>query len=298
MDFYLIRHWFHSIRTISYWRYALFTVDSWKTFLAVWGAVWLLADSGERFGFFDYQLKGHGWQLLIVSVLIVIWTRRPISRIAYKLPKSDVRIEIRVGDIFKQEGDLVVSTNTTFETDVPGGVIAADSLQGKFTQNYYDNNIAHLDGDITRALAGVPHQPNTGNGKPNKYDIGTVAKVHVKGRYFYLLAMAEMNAHGNTQSSKQLVRTALNSLWTFVHQRGELGNMVIPVIGTGRGRTNATREETIKQIVKSFAQATARNRFANKLTIVIHPQDYRDSHLNLFELNDYLRAVHKYEKAE
>ena len=110
--------------------------------------------------------------------------------------------------------------------------------------------------------------------------------------------MADMNASGNAQSNKQLIRTALNALWDFVYRAGELGNLVVPVIGTGRGRTNATREETIKLMVKSFAQASAKNRFANKLTIVIHPQDYRTSHLNLFELNDYLRAVHKYEKSE
>ncbi len=299
MDSYPLKHWLHSVRTFSYWRYALLTTDSVKTFFSVWGAVWLFVETAEFFSLFTVTLKTYGWFFLAIAVLWVIWTRRPLRRICYKLPNRDVKIEIRVGDIFNVPGQIVISTNTTFDTDTSAGLINPDSLQGKFTQQYYEGNVGHLDGDLDRALSAVPSQAVTGAGKTKKYEIGTVAGITVKGRLFYLLAMAEMNAHGNIQpTSKQVIRQALNGLWDFILTKGEMGDVVIPIIGTGRGRSNATREETVKMIVQSFAQAIDKRLFAKKLTIVINPPDYREYNLNLFELNDYLRAVHRYERSE
>jgi hypothetical protein len=298
MDFYPFKHWLHSIRTFSYWRYTLFSKDSIKTFFSVWGVIWLLVETAEFFKLGDIKLKAYGYHFLALAIVIVVWTRRPLTRICYKLPGMDVKIEIRVVDIFKVPGEIVISTNTTFDTDMQSRLISENSLQGKFTQQYYDGNIGHLDSDLNQALAAAPSQQVAGPGKTKKYDIGTVAMVKVKGRIFYLLAMADMNQHGNAQSNKQFIKQALKGLWDFVLQKGELGDIVMPILGTGRGRTNMTREETIKMIVQSFAQAIQQRRFANKLTIVINPPDYREYELNLFELNDYLRAVHRYERSE
>jgi hypothetical protein len=299
MNFYPIKHWFHSIKTISYWRYSMLSIDSFKTFFSAWGIIWLLIETAEYFKLSDAgAIKPYGLNFLIFAILLVIWTRRPLIKICYKLPGRDVKIEIRVADIFKVPGEIVISTNTTFDTDTSSGLISSNSLQGKFTKEFYDGNFQHLNEDLDRALATTASQPVTGPGKLKKYEIGSVAKITTKGRTFYLLAMADMNQHGNAQSSKLLIKQALKGLWDFIMQKGELGDVAIPLLGTGRGRVNATREETIKMIVTSFAQALQQRRFANKLTIVISPSDYREHELNLFELNDYLRAVHRYERSE
>ncbi len=294
-----IKHWFHSIWTLSYWRYTFLSLDAAKTFFAVWGIIWLGIETFDYFKPFEFEFKKYSGFLLALAITVVIWTRRPITRICYKLPNRDTKIEIKVGDIFSVPGDTVISTNTTFDTDTASGLIATDSLQGKFTQLLYNNNVGHLDHDIETALAGNQYDVLTqAKGKAQKYKMGTVAKVQVKGRTFYLLAMADMNQHGTAQSSASSVRTALGALWEFIANQGNMGEIVIPLIGTGRGRISATREEMVKDIVKSFAQAIQKKRFATKLTIVILPKDYWEYDLNLFQLHDYLRHVHKYERAD
>lgn len=299
MDWHQLRQWWHSIRTFSYWKYTLLSGDSVKTFLSVWGAIWLCLETLEFFRPHTLELKSAGIYFLSAAVLWVIWTRRPVTRICYKLPNKDAKIEVRVADIFNVAGDLVISTNTTFDTDTASGLISPKSIQGKFTELYYDGNVQNLDQDIQNALTSyTPETIASPAGKDQKYKIGTVAKIRAKNRIFYLLAMADINTHGTAQSNAIYIKTALKELWDFLSTRGELGEVVLPLLGTGRGRTNITREETIKMIVTSFAQAILQKRFATKLTIVIHPDDYREYDLNLFELHDYLRAVHKYERSE
>jgi Domain of unknown function (DUF6430) len=71
-------------------------------------------------------------------------------------------------------------------------------------------------------------------------------------------------------------------------ERGELGGVAIPVIGTGRGRLDVPRRKVIEWIAQSFAQASRARVFANKLAIVIDPKDAREHEVNLFEVRDYL----------
>jgi hypothetical protein len=65
------------------------------------------------------------------------------------------------------------------------------------------------------------------------------------------LAMAELNEHDNACSSPEEIQEALSSLWKFIAERGELGAVAIPVIGTGRGRLDVPRRKVIEWIAQS-----------------------------------------------
>ena len=79
-------------------------------------------------------------------------------------------------------------------------------MQGQFTEKYYDS-VAHLDTDLTKALAGVTPErtSNTKIGKPEVYPVGTTVHVRAKGRHAYFVAIATMNdsgvAHGTFDMS-------------------------------------------------------------------------------------------------
>src|SRR6516164_6068916 len=61
-----------------------------------------------------------------------------------------------------------------------------------------------------------------------------------------------------------------------------------PVVGTGRGRLQLPRRKLIELIAQSFADASRTKVFANKLAIVVHPEDAKRHEVNLFEIRDYL----------
>src|SRR5262249_45212037 len=180
--------------------------------------------------------------ILAGSALHVLYTVRPMRKVQYKLPKKDLCIVVQIGDILSCRGQVVISTNTTFDTDMSSGLIAPDSLQGQFALRYFNGNTEELDRLVSRSLGDPPHEKPISPGKRRRYPIGTVAKVMAHGQNFYLLAMAELNEHGTAKSSGEDVERALDGLWDFIATKGELGEIVVPLIGTGRGRVELSRK--------------------------------------------------------
>ena len=70
--------------------------------------------------------------------------------------------------------------------------------------------------------------------------------------------------------------------------RGDLEPIAIPIVGTGLARVSATREELVREIVKSFIAAAQVGRFCEHLTISISPEDFRDKNIDLKALGRFM----------
>jgi hypothetical protein len=287
-----MRYFLSSIKTISYWKYALFSKDAIVHFFAAIGALYTVVEILDFFSIYTRDKYGRYAILVffILALVFVLATRRPISRVTYKVPKRDFAIEVRIGDLFACPGGRIISSNTTFDTNIAEGIISPNSLQGQFTSRFFQKNISALDDEIERALAKeeyveVANKP----GKLKKYPIGTVAHIRVGNEDYYWLAMANINEHGNAISDIKTIDLALEKLWRFIADRGELGDVIVPLLGTGRGRVDVPRKKLIEKVAQSFADASKDKVFANRLVIVVHPSDAANFEVNLFEVKDYLR---------
>lgn len=285
-------YFLHSIRTVSYWKYALFSINSINLFFAVLGGAWLLLELADYFTIIERGTLGFTplWIVLVVAFVTVLVTRRPIDKICYKVPGKDLLIEVRIGNLFDVPGQKVISTNSTFDTDIAKGIIAVDSLQGQFTSNYFAGDLQRLDAEIDVALAGESFTMlENPVGKSKKYNIGTVAKITLCNEHFYWVAMADLNQYGTAVSDLNLIKDALYHLWVFLINRGEFDTIVIPLLGTGRGRIRTNRKKLIEIIAQSFIDASEKFQlFSNKLVIVVHPENAKSFDINLFEVKDYL----------
>ncbi|WP_210211632.1 macro domain-containing protein [Mesorhizobium sp. M1D.F.Ca.ET.043.01.1.1] len=85
-----------------------------------------------------------------------------------------------------------------------------------------------------------------------------------------------------------MLDAALEALWEFLATKGELGDIAIGLIGTGRGRVGLPRKKVVEKIAQSFADASYDKVFSNKLSIVVFPGDAERFGVNLFEVRDYL----------
>jgi hypothetical protein len=65
----------------------------------------------------------------------------------------------------------------------------------------------------------------------------------------------------------------------------------MPVLGTGFSRLPETREQVVREIVKSFVAAYSDCVFADRLTIVLSPKDVADHKMSLAELGAFLEHV-------
>ena len=191
---------------ISLIKYYSFSRNWWLVFfqclLASYGGIWLLT---EALSFFykdaELFLATKGVWFLALGLLIAFFLGRPKTVFGYQLKNRDITIETRIADAFEVLGDLIVPTNTTFDTDLDGKIPEAHSIQGGFTRRYYDSEIHHLDLDIDKELDKEDYDyeepPEKRRGKKRRYPIGTVIQVKKGGRLFYLVANTHINNDGS-----------------------------------------------------------------------------------------------------
>lgn len=209
--------------------------------------------------------------------------------VGHRLEGQDILIEIRVGSIFNIEGAFVISTNTSFDTNMSVGSITPLSLQGQFTNKYY-NNSDHLEQDLTNSLNSDEHIVKKDmQTEKTQYDIGTVVKISVEEQIAYFVAIDEVNELSGIESSLDNVREGLGSLWYYVGKQGVLDSLVIPVLGTGHSGILVSREQMILEIITSFIAACTSKKICEKLTIIISEDDYQKHDIDLEDLGSYLK---------
>jgi hypothetical protein len=291
-----VAYFLKSILTFSFWRYALFSGEALARVASAAGVLFVFIEMLDFFKMYERTEYGKFAivPILLVSIVYVIVSRRPITKVSYKAPGKDFLIEVKITDLFDEEGDVVISTNTTFDTDISSGLINKDSLQGQLALRFFNGNTHEIDKQLEAELKSAPYTdvPNA-VGKKREYPLGTVAKVKSHGKNFYFVAMARLNSHGNAVSSIRDVEDSLNALWAFVKDKGDLRDLVVPLMGTGRGRIELSRKKVIERIAQSFADSAAPKRFSNRLVIAVRPKDAENFAVNLFEIKDYLsRSLH------
>lgn len=154
---------------------------------------------------------------------------------------------------------------------------------------YFNGQTKEIDRQIELSLQADEFKINENRpGKKREYPIGTVARVSQHGKNFYLVAMSHMGENRNAKSDLRIVDEALEKLWENLSSKAELGDIVMPLMGTGRGRVPYPRKKMIERIAQSFADACNQQAFSKKLVIVVRPEDASEFSLNLFQVRDYL----------
>ena len=135
-------------------------------------------------------------------------------------------------------------------------------------------------------------RPGVGRGRTKSfegnapYPMGATVPITTHGTTFSLTAMADLNEQGTATSTREGRSEASIGLWRHVRESGELQELAVPVVGTGRGGVSVSREQMIRLIADSFTRATREGRFADKLIIVVRPADAERWKLDLHDIKD------------
>lgn len=285
----------------NYWKFTVLTSKTVNFSLSRIGALWLLLTVARFFlDIPDDQVKTHWSCFVAVIAVLTLWERRPVISVSERLVGRDIELEIKVGDLFKEDGAKVISINTTFDTDIDNGLIAESSLQGQFTRKNYDS-VQTFDKELEHQLRNLTITEEAyakKRGKKNRYEIGTVVQVRPKNQLFYLLAIADLNDEGVAYSSFENIQISLRKFWKYVAECGEAEPIVIPLIGSGRARISVKRDVIAREIIHSFVESCASKKCCEKFTLMISSDDYRKHDLNLYELGEYLHYVCQYTNLE
>lgn len=289
-------YFFRSIATRSFWKYALLTPAGASRVFAAVGVIWTFIELLDFFGIYQraQYSKYAIIPVLIAGILFAVARVRPVSRIVYKVHGRDLAIEVKIGDLLDAVGGIVISSNATFDTDIASGLISMNSLQGQFATKFFEGNTDEIDAQIAKGLAQQSGTPiNRPFGKQVEYEIGTLVQINSHGNAYYFLAMSKLNEQRNAYSNVETIDTALRKLWPFVRDQGEMQDLSIPLLGTGRGRVPVLRKKMIEKIAQSFVDGSRDAPFAKRLIIYVHPKDAENFEINLFEVRDYLsQSIH------
>lgn len=276
------------LNSIKYWKVHIVNILS--TFFAILGCIYLVIEIVNDF--FPGTLTLDGvlfWNVLAITLVLSVGINLQKIEFDFVIKDKDIKIKLVIGDIFKQKGDIVIATNSTFDTTFKGDFISNKSIQGQLATKFYDK-LDYLDSDIDKALEGyeVKEVLCRTKSKNNRYEIGTTIKLFHNNFKTYWVALADVNEYGKPSSNFHNVQVGLESLWNYLSLNGHMDRLVMPIIGSGRSAVNESREKILKEIIYSFVTYSNEKKLTEELVICIYYRDFIDKKIDLDMIAKFL----------
>ena len=176
----------------------------WKILQSVFAMIGFLVGVGEAADeIFDYQGLFQFYKeytIPIILIITVISIKLNWDHLCYTvriLGSPDVSITLKMCDALKNDGSVIIPTNSTFDTIMEDDFISKNSIQGQYQIKVFQKNITDLNSFLEKGLEGKKSielkDGRTTNTK--RYPIGTVSRVSGVGvkKRAYFLADSDIN---------------------------------------------------------------------------------------------------------
>lgn len=236
----------------------------------------------------------YGWVflgfLVIIYILIWIWANT-LNKIDIKVEGSDVTI--KVGDIFQQKGLKAIAFNEYFDTQVDNKIIAENSLNGIFINNYLDVSASDLDDYIQNYAFEIDEliesNSDRAQGKIDRYQIGTICIY----RDYLLTAFSKFDKNNKALLTMPEYLEFLINFWDKVNNVYAQQNVSTPIFGSGitriKGHKTISDEDLLKIMLWTFRISEMRFKYPARLTIVIHKD--KINQINLLDIKSARNGV-------
>jgi hypothetical protein len=263
------------------------------SFSSNFGLFWLFLEPASFFisEKLSFGLSGY-LSLVFVSLALATLQNLPRRSVSSSLSSPDTEIEIKVGDIFHENGHLVIGYNDVFDTEV-GEIIRDSSVQGQFLKQVYKDNLGQLDVEIEAELLNYSRdrrlEADKARGKAWRYPIGTTITLGSHEKRYFLVAYGRMNNDLTVESNPDFISVSLDNLWQEVRRKCNGTDVAIPIIGSDLARTGLSRMQLAKLIITSFILESKRRFITRKLTVMIYPKDLAS--VDFYELQEFLQSA-------
>lgn len=241
----------------------------------------------------DYFPKVFGLTpILLISIslgiyIIIYYFNKKKSRINLRINNTD--FEIKFGDIFEEECLKVIPFNEYFDTHVGNGMISKYTLNGKFTNKYYKENVPELNKKISNSLKNqncisIERSKDRADGKKDKYELGTIACVD---NQFLLTCLTHFDKNNNAHIGIEEYIPFLGNFWKEIYKIYNGENITLPILGDGITRfkiggceTNVDSQKLIEIIIWTYELSNIK--LSSKITIIIYEKN--KNNVNLLDL--------------
>jgi hypothetical protein len=209
--------------------------------------------------------------LIAFSALYGFYSIRKKKRIHIKVTER-VKADIYFGNIFTNNGIVVIPVNEYFDTLVDDNVISINTLHGKFIRNVFGGDEKNLCQQISNSLSKtkpIEINENRTSGNKHKYALGTVCEVTKDGKYFYLVALTKFNEVHRAEVKNSEYQRVICDLLYHIEQRSQGRKVSIPLIGAGHGGVDLSKQKLLEFILLSIFMSDKLT-LINGIDVVLH----------------------------
>lgn len=222
--------------------------------------------------------------LLVLYLILWIDSNKLTQK---ELNINNSTVEIKVGNIFDEEGLKVIAFNEYYDTQVDDKIIANETLNGFFIIDKVtdiqdlDEKIAndeHLQEKI------ICREQTRRHGKTVKYELGTLFKY---GEYL-LAAFSHFDRDNRAYLTMPDYLNFLINFWNEVDRIYAGKSVVIPLLGSGitrfKGYDMISEQELLEVLIWSFKISRVKFTYPSKIIIVI--SEAKKDKINFYKLKE------------
>ena len=221
------------------------------------------------------------WALISIFIIVTLWAVLKVcfykENIVFKTNQG--KVSLRYGDLLKiafptssifKKSDkkiVVVSVNTSFDTIVDEDIavvknplVSTKTIHGRWIKRMNEYGISEE--ELNQAIHDnlekqgiVPikrlNREDKERGNLDCYEKVTIAVYRHNDTFFYLLALSEFDEKNNAQNTKAELMETIEKLIRYYDNNGQGYDIFIPLLGTGKSRTDISSEEAL-QIITSY----------------------------------------------
>jgi len=230
--------------------------------------------------------------ILLALIYVAVWAWSNTLN-SIKIDVEGSTVQIKVGDLFHQDGFKVIAFNEYFDTVVDNRIISDQSLNGIFIQRHLSTSTAELDEHIEnyRFDAGDLICENSGRptGKKQRYQLGTICVFND----FLLTAFAKFDDQNRASLTMPEFLGFMINFWDRVNSVYAQKSVSTAIFGSGitriKGHKNISDEDLLKIMLWTFRISEMRFKYPAKLSIIIH-KDKIDQ-INLLDIKSARNGI-------
>lgn len=215
---------------------------------------------------------------LVIDVVIFV-IKRCRSKDGISLNIRGIKVNIRKGDIFKANGWKVIAFNEYFDTQVDDVIIAHNTLNGKFIDNYV-TDLNELNQIISSETDdNTPFKRRTRNNR-SIFPLGRI----IRYKDYMLLAFTHFDNNNQAHLTQQDYENCLRIMWTEISRTYANKPIFIPLLGSGITRFDVTPQKSNFNLLRCML-CTLRTSGVNinqPITILLTEETMQS--INIYEL--------------
>lgn len=220
---------------------------------------------------------------IILTVLVWLWMgHKNKSEVAFKLKRNTVRL--KKGDIFKENGLIVIGMDSTFSTQVDNVIITKNSLHGQLV-------LKHSDADqIKKTVEEEGKRLHAERNKEGNYhfQLGTIIpyKNNIEGKEYLMVALNDLDKENKASTNLVKYEQTLVKMWDEIDRIYAGRNVFIPVLGDGITRFASGAKMEKESLLRCMfcTLNSSGKQFKSQLTFMIY-----DGEKELYQYKKYLK---------